>query len=520
MPPKIDVTGFTEEQKRLVANAASLGSGVQISNSTPSTSVDNITTPPQPFNVPSPYQSPVPDTSFLDTAYQQTQGEKKAQEDVDLSLEALRQFTDKQGTEAARKVELQTAEGLPDFNKQVKEIYDQIRQNNVQAFTGQQIAEDRLAPNFAIQGDQQSFERERAVKNFSLAAQAEALQGNIALAQSRVDAALAAEFEPLKAKIDFQKTLIESNYKKLDGEAKRAADKRLVQLNERERLLEIDRSEKEGVSKVLLAVSQNQAPQSVRMAVSRAKTLNDAINAASSYIQDPKTKYELANLSLDNQIKQANLDKASADALRAGAAYNYIKESKGLGDSPDWSDKNMISALPVSPLTKAVMSGMAKTKELTPTDRSKVIEEMYSVGFNPNSYILGKMQALTQAWAAVPESSKGYIEGLKFWESSTNPDVAAFESARTLLTREIARLFDVGVLSDQDVASYTQAMPSRQDASIDVVLNKAGGIASSATGNKNANVGKRVQLDDGRQAIVGLDGDTLLDPSTGLPIEE
>jgi hypothetical protein len=185
----------------------------------------------------------------------------------------------------------------------------------------------------------------------------------------------------------------------------------------------------------------------------------------------------------------------------------------------DFNNPAQVDALPVGSLTKAVLQGYAKTKDFTPTQKAEIMSELQQIGFNPNTYITNKLNSLIQSWMAVPESSKGYFQGLKFWESKTNEDVAGFESQKTLLTREIARLFDVGVLSDQDVASYKDAMPSRQDSDLQVVLRKAGGISGAATGRNTEGVGKYVELPDGRKAIIGLDGNTLLDPATGKPLE-
>jgi len=177
--------------------------------------------------------------------------------------------------------------------------------------------------------------------------------------------------------------------------------------------------------------------------------------------------------------------------------------------------KTDIANLPVSDLTKAVMSGYGKIKDLTPTDKSKVLTEMYQVGYNPQTYVMDKLSNLVKLWGTIPEESKGYVEGLKFWEGSTSPSVAAFNSAASVLTREIARLNDVGVLSDQDVATYTNAMPSRRDASLNVVLNKISGLQSTVVMKNAENVGKTITLKDGRTAIVSFDGETLLDPKTG-----
>lgn len=182
-----------------------------------------------------------------------------------------------------------------------------------------------------------------------------------------------------------------------------------------------------------------------------------------------------------------------------------------------------IRGLPVSDITKAVMSGYAGLKELTPTDKSKVVSEMYAVGFNPKTYIMNKLNGLIALYAQVPENNKGLIEGLVKtpFTSHSDPKVAQFVSAQEVLTREIARLNDVGMLSDQDVASYKRAMPSLMDNGLPTVMAKVSGLSQTIAGQKaSSEVGKVIQLNDGRQAVVGYDGETLFDPKTGLPLED
>nr|AUN36864.1 hypothetical protein [uncultured bacterium] len=141
-----------------------------------------------------------------------------------------------------------------------------------------------------------------------------------------------------------------------------------------------------------------------------------------------------------------------------------------------------IKSLPVSDLTKSVIAGYGKVKDLTPTDRAKVQTELYKVGFNPFQYVNRKLQSLIDLYGQVPSSLRGLLGGRIPFAESFDPKTAQFESAKQLLTREIARLNDVGVLSDQDVASYKAAMPSRSDANVDVVKAKIQGI-TAATAN-------------------------------------
>ena len=146
-----------------------------------------------------------------------------------------------------------------------------------------------------------------------------------------------------------------------------------------------------------------------------------------------------------------------------------------------------IRNLPVSELTKAVIAGYGRTKDLTPTERTKVITELYQVGFNPYEYINRKLDLLATQYDNVSNKYKGIIGGRIPFTESVDPSVGEFESMKQVLTREVARLFDVGVLSDQDVAAYNRAMPSRGDANKEVVKGKIKGLKETMGGALKTN---------------------------------
>lgn len=144
--------------------------------------------------------------------------------------------------------------------------------------------------------------------------------------------------------------------------------------------------------------------------------------------------------------------------------------------------REQIDALPVSDLTKSIIGGYGDVKSLTPTDRAKVQSELYAIGFNPYEQINRKLDGLVNDWISVDEKAKGVFQGRLPFVTSVSPTAAKFESNKQLLTREIARLRDVGVLSDQDVASYRDALPSRSDRNIDVVRAKIQGVKNALGG--------------------------------------
>lgn len=410
----------------------------------------------------------------------------------------------------------------------------------------------------AMQGNINAIDRDFNLEKANLAIRELASVGKINAATKLIEAKLDIKYGDLEAETKLLTAQINAIKPFLDREDAKAADLRL-QMNEIVKTSIADaRAEDQALEEFKLQsyqfAQQNGATPALLSQIMSSTSRGDVLSVGGSFVQDPMTMMNLETQRLQ-QIKlrqdinaQPSVPTSVIDVggnkMLINSQTGEVIESYGANfggqftttDSGekaivtndgnvvplseiDLSDPEQIDALPVGDLTKAVINGYAKTKDLTPTQKSQVATELQQIGFNPNTYVVNKLNSLVESWSAIPESSKGYIQGLKFWESKTNPTVATFESQKQLLTREIARLFDVGVLSDQDVQAYKDAMPSRQDSSIDVVISKTAGIAGAAAGTNPQNAGKRIRLYDGREAIVATDGQTLLDPTTGKPLE-
>lgn len=410
----------------------------------------------------------------------------------------------------------------------------------------------------AMQGNVAAIDRDFNLEKANLAIRELASVGKINAATKLIESKLDLKYGDLEAETNLLTAQLNAISPFLSREDQKAAETRL-QLNEIVKTKiadarEADKQLEEFKLQSYLFAQQNGATPATLSQIMSSTSREDVASVGGAFIQDPITKMNLETQRLQ-QIKtrqdinaQPNVPTSVIDVggnkmlinSQTGEVIKSYGDTFGAeftttetGEKAivsndgtvtpvsqiDFSNPEQIDALPVSDITKAVMQGFAKTKDLTPTQKSTVASELQKVGFNPNTYIVNKLDSLVESWSAIPEDSKGYIQGLKFWESKTRPEVATFESQRTLLTREIARLFDVGVLSDQDVQAYKDAMPSRQDGSIDVVLSKTAGIAGAAAGTNPLNAGKRIRLNDGREAVVATDGETLLDPTTGKPLE-
>lgn len=325
MSPTADISSFTNEQKKLFLDAAKLGTGVQTTSGAQNFTVgqaspytlDSLTGQAKPIDIPpppTPYQAG--DTSGLadsisklvteGTPQQQAlEGERKT---LTQSIqETLARLTGEQ----KKKGELEVAAGIPDLSKTLNELVNQIRQTNLSALETSTLQENRLAPTFAIQGTQARIEQLRAVKNYGLAAAAEAVQGNIALANDNVQRALDAEFRPLERVLDYQKFLYDSNRDELERADKKASDKIGILLNERSRLLEQQKADKTQIYNTATIISKYGADATTVQKVLNAQTPEEALTLASPFMVDPKAKYELESAKLDNILKGAQIKKTN-----------------------------------------------------------------------------------------------------------------------------------------------------------------------------------------------------------------
>jgi hypothetical protein len=284
-------------------------------------------------NVPTPSTPPVPNyqnvqvTTPVDAQVTALQGDTPEETAIKTDRTGLvtdiTTDTTKLGTKSATQTQLEKEAGLPGLNSQLTELNAQIKQTQADAFAATNKSEDRLAPTFAINGEQAQIERQRAVKTYGLAAAAEAIQGNIALATDHVTKALAAQFDPLEAEIANKKYLLEVNYKNFDEADKKRADALNIALDKQKQDIADQKATKDKIYQVMLTASQNGADNVTLNKILAARSPEDAIAAAGKYTSDPLARQQAeANLKLTD----ANITKALADAqkARSGAASGGV----------------------------------------------------------------------------------------------------------------------------------------------------------------------------------------------------
>lgn len=246
--------------------------------------------------------------------------------------------------------EAEKAAGLPELNTQLTGINNQIQELQKQAAAATLTSENRLAPMTAIRGEQAQIERARSVKALGLSAIAQTLQGNIFLAQERVNKAVELQFAPQEAEIKYLQQALELNKDTLTREDKKKADQLQIQLAERTRILSNAKEDSKTGQALALAALKNfpndkTAQYNAQLAIQEAQKtqpdLNKIMQLVGQYQTDPvatakslaeldKTRLEITKL--NNEISNNGLSTTitNPDASKYAGALNVVIGSSKL----------------------------------------------------------------------------------------------------------------------------------------------------------------------------------------------
>lgn len=265
-------------------------------------------------------------TPNLDSALTDTSGRAQVTSDQ----KALMGLEDQYNKKSQVQTQLEQNAGLPQFNAQLNDINSQIQTLQKQAQQATLTSEGRLAPTFAIQGEQAQIERQRSIQALGLSAIAQTLQGNIANARAQVDQAISLQFDPIQQQIDHQREVLKMNQDNLTASEKKRADIVNLQLNERQRLLDQQKQDKTIIMGWVAEAAKNGAPALLLQQGTQATDPQSALSILAPYFQDPNAK---AKALADLQHTRAETAKIYADVAKqkSDSTPLSVAESKALG---------------------------------------------------------------------------------------------------------------------------------------------------------------------------------------------
>ena len=165
---------------------------------------------------------------------------------------------------------------------QLQDINRQIASKTAEFQNAITAQEGRVASASSIYGRQALLQRQQASEVGGLSAIAQALQGNITLAQNTAKDAINVKYEPMENQLKQQLQQIEFLYNDLSRADQKKADSQTALLNERLRVMEEQKNTEENISNIVLTAAQNpNADINTLNAIRGAKTLDEAILIAS-----------------------------------------------------------------------------------------------------------------------------------------------------------------------------------------------------------------------------------------------
>lgn len=215
--------------------------------------------------------------------------------------------------------------GLDDLETQLSDINAQIQ------------AENKLAPARLLQAEQDVIgtgvntsllgtrlsnrQRDNAINSLVLSAQADVARGRFNAANSRIDRAVKAKFEPMQAQLDAK----QFNLARLD-EAVREGKVDLDASQERKFNLQVSQvaQEKSALDEAVAMqtnILRNQPPSNIRHALLKAQTKEEinAIPGIQDYLLSPEEK-------LDMELKRAQIRKTLASIDPGGRSSDSVDE--------------------------------------------------------------------------------------------------------------------------------------------------------------------------------------------------
>lgn len=337
------------------------------------------------------------------------------------TLETL--FT-KEGTKSDRFTSLNNQFNVPGMVNQLNDLNLQIAQRK-NFFTQQsQTAEGKAIPTPFIVGEQTQIQRQSAIELGALASVAQAIQGNINLANDTIDRTLKMEFEPVENEINRTKTLLDLNYQDLSREDKKRADLTSNLLEKQQKQVdELKSAKKDAYTAVLNSSVDTSQKSQASLDIARATTPDEAYKVALKY-GAPKA---------DTQVVDIGGNKVIIDTKTG----NTVKVLGASGSAPvDYGGANKTLSDAFNSATAGVPGTQLPTMQ-------KTFKNLVDSGDVEGA----KDYVIRVAMANAPVDQQTQAIGRR-------QAVAALSDIKSLLTQAKAKGADTGILSGNVQKAY------------------------------------------------------------------
>ncbi|MDO8094410.1 MAG: hypothetical protein Q6360_13110 [Candidatus Brocadiales bacterium] len=150
--------------------------------------------------------------------------------------------------------------------------------------------------------------RTDAIERLTLLAQRQAISGDIASAESTAKISVDAQFAQQEQNNAVLRQNIVDNYDNFTTQQKKRADAALLKLDKDDAFVSQQKIDRLAIQNIALKAAEFTADSSAVAKIQKASTPEEALAAATPYLQNPKAKLELESARLDILIKRKELE--------------------------------------------------------------------------------------------------------------------------------------------------------------------------------------------------------------------
>lgn len=205
-------------------------------------------------------------------------------------------------------------EELGTQEKQLADLNVEIASLTAEFDTLTSAQEGRGRTKIFTSGRQAQIQRQKAIVIGGKATLALALQGNIEASRAKAQETVDLEFGALEQNIANTRELLELNEPEYNATQKKEAAKLLAQLNERTRLLENAKAEKNSIFELAISVAENGGDQSTINSILNSGSIDEAIGLSGTLLD--KTK--------DPLDKQLSVTEAQKLGVAVGSTFRDV----------------------------------------------------------------------------------------------------------------------------------------------------------------------------------------------------
>lgn len=398
-----------------------------------------------------------PQETAVNNAMTQNSQVEQGYTQANSDLQTLSKQLENKGTDT---LALEQQQGIPQISQKVLELQDLANQKALEAnLTPYSLqGQGRGITTGILRGQEAVKQRQLQVEGIFANAQLQAAQGKLQLAQSQVDRAINLKYEPILAKIDAQKQILENNKYLLSRADQKLATAKSALLDQQKIEQEQKMAEEKDMKSLALKVGANGAPPKIIDSIANAKTFNEAIIAATPFLQSASDKADLSYKIAQTAKIYADMKN---DAMTVGS--NVAPENM-LPFSQEYAATGKI---PVGAPKGSQASIMRYAKELPQAKGSMVSSitgvKNTSLGVDAQSDI-ARLYNITEAVKELKKLDEKRIGGLlggtlgKVFGSDAQ---SAYLTKRKSIIDDLSRMQSGAALTESEVSFYEDYLPGR-----------------------------------------------------------